>query len=192
MVSFLFGFGVLIIVFLWTFGSSLGFPGALVFLVAAGAMAGSISELLVIILVCFIAAVLGDFVAYTIARKASSKLSKLIKKLKLIKQSEEEAKKIIKKYGFLSIFLTRFLLMSLCAVVSYIAGFEKMKKKTFVLGSISGEILYASIFPLIGFLFRELWGDIVEIISDVSVALALGVIVIFLVVVLVRRRRKHL
>jgi len=185
----IFGIVLLVAVFLWTFGSSLGFPGALVFLVAAGAMAGSLNELLLIILVGFVAAVLGDITAYTIARKASPTLSLWLKQLRFFMEGEKEAKEILKKYGFYSVFLTRFALMSLCAVVSYLAGFEKLNRRTFILGVVSGEILYACIFPIIGFVFKETWGDIVGIISDASLTLVLVVLVIFLVGVLYRKNK---
>ncbi len=176
------------IVFIWTVGSSFGIPGAMVYLVSAGAIAKSIQEVMIIILICFCAAVIGDITAYSLARKFSSTLSITLRKFKFFSMGEIESRNLLKKYAFSAVFLTRFFLTGLCAVVSYISGFEKLNRKKFIFAVLGGELIYASIFPLIGFVFKEMWNDIIAVLNDILIIFILIIIAVFLIRVLIKRK----
>ncbi|VVB78170.1 SNARE associated Golgi protein [uncultured archaeon] len=180
------------LVLVWVFGSSLGVPGALFVLVSSGALAGSIWELMAIILTAIIGAVIGDIFAYEIARKFLSRLLIKLQKFKFFRNNELRARSLFKKYAFSSVFFTRFALTGLGAPVSYISGFEKLKRRKYILAVICGEILYGSIYPILGFIFKQTWNDISSMIQDFFIILVLIVIVIFLIVNYMRKRKNKL
>ena len=141
------------IMFVYALIASLGVPGALVLMVSSGALANNFTGLAFIMLAAALGAIFGDITAYELARRFSLALSAKLKGFKFFADNEQKARKQLKKYEFSFVFFTRFALMSLCAPVSYISGFERLNRKKFLVAVISGEVLYALIYPLIGFIF---------------------------------------
>ena len=66
--------GSLILLFFWVFAGSLGVPGGAITMIAYGSLAGSVSKLILFMVISFVAAVIGDILAYELARKLSNKL----------------------------------------------------------------------------------------------------------------------
>lgn len=175
------------ILFIWIFITSLGVPGGVVAMVSSGALANSFIELIPVILITVSAAILGDITAYELARKFSLRLSKKLIKFKFFKNNEIKSRDLLKKHEFSFVFFTRFALIGLCAVVSYISGFERLNRKKFYMAVISGEIIYASLYPIIGFIFKETWNDLVNIIQDILIIVVLIVVAGFLFIITKRK-----
>jgi len=170
----------LLIVFIWTFFSSFGLPGAEVLRVYSGALADNIIELTVVIISGAVAAIMGDIIAYWLARRFSLPLSKRLINFKFFRNNEPKARELFKKHGFLFVFFTRFALTTLSAVVNYLSGFERLNWKKFLIAVISGEMLYAIIYPLLGFIYKQAWNDITNMVNDIIVVIILIVIIAFL------------
>ena len=173
-------------VFLWCFGASLGVTGGLIALVSSGVISNNITSVLWVILAGWIAAVLGDILAYELARKFSLSLSRVLKKFKFYKNNEEKSRSFLKKYEFSFVFFSRFALTAFCAPVSYISGLEKLSRKKFFLAVISGEFLYATIYPILGYIFKETWVDLLSFIQNFFILL----ILLLVAVVLILKRKK--
>ncbi len=178
------------VLFIWVFLSSLGFPGALTWLIYAGASAGSDLELFFMILTAAAAAIIGDFTAYEIANKFSGKVYPKIVKFRFFSSREGKARALFRKSEFLFIFLTRFALLSLCTVVSYISGLERFDKRKFMTAVVAGEVLYASIYPILGFMFKQSWEQLAITVNYVVWAAVL-VTLVFIAVKFVYTKNKQ-
>ncbi len=97
------------------------------------------------------------------------------------KSKGKKAKNLLNKYGFYIIFFTRFFLVNLCAVVSYVSGLEKVSRKKFIFAVISGEFLFAIIYPLIGFTLGEIFSSLINAINYFIVAVLLLILVFYLI-----------
>ena len=193
MISFFSGINLsnLSLLFIWALISSFGIPGALVAEIGAGALSNNLLDIFFVILTVAVGSILGDIFAYEIARKFSPYLSKKLSKFKFFREGEPEARQILKKYEFLSVFLTRFIFTGLDSVVNYIGGFEKINRKKFILAVIPGEILYASIYTILGFFFKEIFIDLSNVIEDTITSAVLILIVGLLVYVYLKKRKKR-
>jgi len=171
-------------IFIWTFFSAFGLYGGGVLLISSGALASNLSELLVIMIIGAVAAILGDIATYEVARAFSPYFARLVSKFKFFRKSEVKARELLDGSQFLWVFFTRFVITTLGPVVNYIGGFTKMKRKKFFAAVISGEILYAILYPALGFVFKETWNDLSNIITDFVVLAILLVAAIYLIRIL--------
>jgi membrane protein DedA with SNARE-associated domain len=180
-INFLFSLGLL---FILVFLSSLGLPGGIISLISAGAFANNIFELILIMIIGIVAAISGDYSAYLLAEKFSSKLSPRLNKWTLFRDNEIKVRKKLDSSWFYIIFVSRFLLTELCAVISYISGFIRIGKKKFLIAVISGEILYGIIYVLIGFLFKAVWNEITTVITNAMTIIVLIIITALILYIL--------
>ncbi len=146
----------LLLLFLWVFADSWGIPGASILIIATASLARSIPSLLLVILVVYLAAVIGDIATYSFARVVSTPLLKRLRKFSFFKEGEGKARKLLIKYEFMIIFLSRFTMGSLCPIMNYIAGLEKINRGKFILAVLTGELIYATFFSLMGYAFGEI------------------------------------
>jgi len=173
--------GSLILLFFWVFAGSLGVPGGAITMIAYGSLAGSVSKLILFMIISFVAAVIGDILAYELARRLSNKLRDKLRKLLFFRNNEPKVRSLLNKYGFYIIFFTRFALVNLCAVTSYVSGLEKINRKKFILAVISGELLFAIIYPLIGFTLGEIFSSLINAINYFIIAILLIILIIYFV-----------
>lgn len=179
----------LILLFLWVFTGSFGFPGSTVAMIAIGSLARGIPALVLISLISFVAVVLGDILAYELARKLSDRLRKILRKFLFFRDNESKARGLLNRYEFPIIFFTRFALIGLCVAVSYISGLEKVSRKKFIWAVIFGEFLFAVIYPLVGFAVGEIFGDLLNAINDFVLVALLFMLVFYLTKSLLYRKR---
>jgi len=146
--------GVAIIVFAES-GLLIGFflPGdTLLFTTGLLVHAGKIDiDINILVLILFVAAVLGDTVGYTFGNKVGRKLydrpnSRLFKKTHL-----EAAEKFYAKYGSKTIVLARFV-PAIRTFAPIVAGASKMKYRTFLLFNVIGAFLWAVCITYLGYL----------------------------------------
>lgn len=179
-----------LLLILGVFSSSLGFPGGLVSMVTFGALSGNTTTLLIVILLSFSVAVVGDLIAYELARKYSSRLKNKLLTLSFFKENEKKAKGLLDKFGFYIVFFTRFALINLCAVISYISGLEKTKRRKFIFAVIAGEAIYATLYPILGFIFGIVFTDVINSFNDAVLALIIILIIVYMIVFIIKRFRK--
>lgn len=187
------GFSIasLLFLFFYILIGSLGFPGGSITMIAFGSLSSSISGLVWVMLISFIAAVLGDILAYELARKLSGKLRNKLKRYSFFKLNELRAKGLLNKYEFPIIFFTRFALISLCVVVSYVSGFEKINRKKFILAVIIGELLFAVIYPVIGFIAGEVFNNIINAANEIIIVVILIILALYFTRFLIKKARKN-
>lgn len=179
--------------FILVFLASFGFPGELVWIVYSGALANNLWELGLVILTTAVASVIGDLTAYELARKFSAALYQRLIKFKFFRNGHPKVRDLFKIHGFLLVFYTRCVMPGLGTVVNYISGFEKLNRRKFILAVVFGEILYSVMCTVLGFVFKETWNDLTNVIGDILVTLVLIVIIIFLIrMSMTKRRNKQL
>jgi len=177
----------LIILFVAVFFSSFGVPGGMVTLISMGALSNNYTELLIVIVVGSIGAMLGDFIAYVIAEKFSARVNFWLNKFKFYRDNESKARKHLNKSEFLIVFITRWFFTGLGAPVSYISGFERLNKKKYMIAVIAGELLYGSVYPLMGFFFKETWNDLTSTINSTIIVLTLTLFVILIIYFIIKK-----
>ncbi len=186
------GAGGLLLLFFWVLGGSLGLPGGTITMISFGSLAGNISSLSLIIFLCFVAAVFGDIAAYEFSRKLSDRLRNTLRNFSFFRNSEDQAIGLLNKYGFVIVFLTRFLFLSLGPVVSYVGGLEKFNRKTYILAVLSGELLFAILFPLLGYTIGAIFNNLLDAINDLFLVVLLIILIFYLAKFLIHRRRRRL
>ena len=192
--SSLFGVSILnlAVLFAIVFIGSLGFPGGSVWLVSSGAIAGTYSELLLIMIVGAAAAMLGYITAYELARKFSFRFTDWLKRFKFYRKNESTVKEKFNESEFYVIFFSRFFIIMLCAVTSYVSGLVRLRRMKFLSAMIPGEILFGASFPLLGFIFKETWNDYTNLLTDAALLVLLAVIGFFVIKALVNFIRRYI
>ena len=170
----------LAILFAITFASSLGLPGGDIWLVSSGALATDLPSVIIIIIVGFLGAFLGDLTAYLLTNKFSSHILHFLEKNAMFRNNEQTIKHNLKDSAFIIVFLSRFLFTGLGAVISYVSGIVRLDKRKFILAAVLGDFLYSAEFVLIGFFFKQVWTDLTNVINDIIVGLLILVILYFI------------
>lgn len=178
------------VLFILAFLSSFGLPGALFLMIFLGILAKTWTDIFLIAIASLFGVVIGDISAYEIARKLKSSFHSKLEKLNFFKEKEKETKKLLKDHMFYLIFFTRFALRTITAVVNYISGFKKVDRKRFIFTIIFGGIIYAFLYPLIGFFFKKTWEGIVNLIWQISLLLFLGILFIWLIKRKIKNKKK--
>lgn len=181
-----------IILFVWVLVGSFGVPASTLGIIVMGSLSRSIPALMGVIAIAFVAVIIGDILAYTLATKLSEEFKEKLKKFRFFRENEPKVKELLNKHGFSIVFFTRFALIHLCAVTSYVAGFEKMKKRKFVRAVLTGEFLFATIYAVSGFTIGEVTSKFTNTINDILLAIVLlGFLGYFLKKYLKRRRERR-
>ena len=158
------------------FVDSLGVPGGTVTLISTGALATGYGQLSLIVLIGTCAASMGDFAAYLIAFFFYEHLSPWLGRFKVYKNNEKKVRQQLNDSAFSLVFFTRWFLAAGGTVVSYICGFERIDKKKFLTAAVLGDAVYAMVFPVLGYSFREIWYDIADVVGNTLTVLLLIVI----------------
>ena len=179
----------LVAIFILQVAGSFGFPGGSLTLIAFASSITNLSSLLVFTIVVFIAAAAGDIAAYELAKFFSERFRTRLRKFKFFRDNEEKARKMLKEHEFSIVFFTRWLFFALCAVVSYVAGFEEIDRRKFITAVIIGEFLYAVIHSIIGYFIGEVVNSLISTVTNATLLLALLAIVVYLIVYMVKKRK---
>ncbi|MDP3103121.1 MAG: VTT domain-containing protein [Candidatus Methanoperedens sp.] len=166
----------LIIALLSPFGIPLG---ATFIIIAAGSLSGTIEDYFFIVFLIFFGLVVGDIAAYFTASHFEKVFTEKMYRHKKIEKKYEYGKDLFNKYGVWGIFLSRFLLLGLGAPLNYISGFSKYSFRKFLAYSASGELLYVSIYTYIGFVFKDSWVSLFDMIIEFPYILLLILLAIF-------------
>ena len=143
--------GVFAIVFLES-GMMVGFffPGDSLLFTAGFLASQGILDIKILIMGCFVAAVLGDSVGYYLGKKFGRKLFNKEKSIWFHKDHLQRAQNFYDKHGGKTIILARFIPV-IRAFAPVVAGIGLMKYRRFASYNLIGAVLWAIIVPLLGF-----------------------------------------
>ena len=130
-------------------------------LITAGVLASHFPErlpILLVITVCFVAAVTGDAVGYSFGYRVGRRLyerpeSRFFKKSHLL-----AAEQFYEKHGGKTIVIARFLPF-VCTFAPIVAGTARMSYRRFALFNFTGAVLWAIGLPLAGYALGEAFGE---------------------------------
>lgn len=144
-------------------------------LLAAGSFSvdGTLNIFILIPLVA-IAAIIGDLFGYYLGKKFGFLvINKYTKKLGLTQKKLDKVDKFLIKWGSGCIFITRWLLTPLGIPVNIMAGISKFSIKKFFSVVVIGELIWATIFIYLGYLFGANWVNLLDYIDQAPLLLAL-------------------
>jgi membrane protein DedA with SNARE-associated domain len=162
-----------ILLFAWVMVGSFGIPASTFGIIVMGSLSKSIPTLMLVIVVAYVAVIIGDTLTYTLATKLSDEFKNKLRRFNFFRENEPEVKELLAKHGFPIVFFTRFALPHLCAVTSYVSGFEKWNRKKFILAVLTGEFLFAAGYSILGFAIGEVVNNLMNTINYVLLAIVL-------------------
>jgi len=148
-------------------------------LFAAGSLAalGSLNPHLLFLLIT-IAAIIGDFVNYSIGKFSGDKI--LAKNSRFIKKENiEKTNKFYEKHGGKTIILARFIPI-VRTFAPFVAGTAKMNYRNFLVYNVVGAILWAGIFVYAGYYFGN-----IPIVKNNFKFVVIGIIIISVLPILI-------
>lgn len=166
---------IYLVLFFIPFFGQLGIPsGSIFFLLFAGSLSTSYSELAILLMIWLISAVIGDLSGYFIGKKFFhiSIIQDQLKKPK-IKTLFDTTTVYFNKEGKFAIFLSRFLVVTPGPYINYIAWIQEFSFRSFVRLVIIWEVLYVAELLLLGYVFQDTFEYLVDMISYVSMILIL-------------------
>lgn len=157
-------------------GGSIPFPGILVVLAFGSTVRPSFQESVIICILMATVYTLASFIPYAIGRKFGVKILTIFDSRKNIKASIEKSKELVKRYGVITIAISRF--FGWGNKISYIAGISKIKYLPYGLLTFTGIFSWALVMMNLGKVFR---GDTSRIINGIEkytvyLYVALGVV----------------
>ncbi|MEK6840768.1 MAG: VTT domain-containing protein [Nanoarchaeota archaeon] len=179
----------LIALLLLVFTGSLGVPGATIGIITYSTTLIDSNLIILTMVLVYLMAVAGDILSYELALFFSERFRYKLRKFRFFRDNEEKAGSLLKRYEFSLVFFTRFAFTSLCSVVSYLSGFERVSRKKFFFAVFTGEALFAMIYVLIGVLIGEIFTKWIKIVNRSAVAIVLLFVVIYLIGYLARKRK---
>ncbi len=163
------------VLFLTVLLGSLGvpLPVSLLVLAAGGFVADGDMDLMVVLLVVFGSAVMGDCIVYGAARWAGQEAVE--RHGSRIGLGAERLAAVRARFGTwlgLAIFMTRWLLTPLALPTSLVAGVSRYPLAQFATYVVVGELIWSSVYVSIGYVFGQSWQSISETVQDSAVLLA--------------------
>jgi len=116
-------------------------------------------ELPIVILVCFIGAVVGDNVGYAFGRRVGPAIFKRDDSIFFHRSHVQRAREFYGKHGIKTIVLARFVPI-VRTFAPILAGVGEMHYRTFVIYNIIGAIFWAIGIPVLGFFLGSLIPDV--------------------------------
>lgn len=160
--------------------SPFGIPlGATFVIIAAGSLSVTIGDYFFIVSLIFLGLIVGDIAVYFIASHFEKIFTKKLHTFEKIEQKYDNGKDLFNKYGAWGLFLSRFVLLGFGAPLNYISGFSKYSFRKFLAYSASGELLYVLIFGYIGFVFKDSWVSLYDLIVEFPYLILLILLAIY-------------
>jgi membrane protein DedA with SNARE-associated domain len=156
--------------------TQIGIPLGLTFLgIWKGSLIQTINELIISIILLTIVLTLSNLIAYYIGKKHSKYIHNKIQKNKNLNKITP----IVIKNPFLSLILTRTILLGLAPITNYLFGIEKVKLKKFIYQVFIAELIYSTLILSLGYIFSDTWELIVTLIEDFTLIIILALILIY-------------
>lgn len=167
-------------------------PSALVVAIAGGFAASGDLVLWQVIAAAFAGYIVGDQLAFGIARRAGPSVMTRLKSAGKASDAAHRAEELVAKRGSLAVFLSRTVLSPLGPYVSYLSGAAGMAWRSFTLAAVSGAACWALGYALLGHTFADQIETLVSLVGNAIGALTFGLITIGSGIWLYRNwRRSH-
>lgn len=163
-----------------------------VILIAAGSLTTDNSlNLPLLIILLTTTAVVGDIVAYVVGRKLGMGfLKKHGHKVKLGENQIKSLDTFLQKWGVFAIFTTRWLITPLGTPISVLAGISKYKFLPYLLIVILGEVLWVSVFTILGNIFGANWQALISYTQNVPQIMLFAVVGVGLLIIGFKYKQK--
>ncbi|MEO1919406.1 MAG: DedA family protein [Paracoccaceae bacterium] len=162
-------------------------------LVAGAFIASGDLPLVAVFITALTGALVGDQIGYLIGLRAGSAVEERLTRKPTRAKKIARAKSIIRRFGGVGVFLTRWLVAPLGPITNVICGASDMGWLRFTLWDAFGEIAWVAIYLGLGYLFRYNLEEVASIVGGATwllivavVALGMGVRVL-----IVWRHHRH-
>ena len=185
--SFFENYGIWVLLII-TFLAQLGIPlGSTFFLMWYGSTIESSSSLLIPILMTACAAILGDMIAFKLGHRFSNQVNNAEKRYSWFSKQIKQSQKLVDSYGVFIIWVTRFITTGLGPIVNYFLGSRKYPTVKFFQWVLFGEFIFVSEMLFFGYIFKDTWESLLDLIADAGWLIALIIISLWIVKRLVYR-----
>lgn len=173
-------------------GIGIPLPATSVLLAAGSLTVDGTLNIFILIPLVATTVVLGDLLSYYIGRKFGY-LNKnfLTQRIGLSETLTQTSEEFLKKHGIWSIFITRWLITPLAVPINLIAGIHKYPFVRFIILVTMGEVLWASLYIYLGYLFGANWQSLLSYITNAPSLLAAIMLSVGLLYVGARIRKHH-
>ncbi|MBW3098081.1 DedA family protein [Pseudohoeflea coraliihabitans] len=147
-------------------------PTSFVLLMAGALAAQGDTSLLTALIWCVAACVAGDQAGYAVGRLLSSRLAGTSTRWsRRIHAAMRRARPSLDRWGWLSVFLSRWLFTPLGPPINVAAGAASMTWPVFTLWDVAGELLWVSLYLGLGHVFSSNIATLAEALGNASLAL---------------------
>jgi membrane-associated protein len=167
---------------------SIPMPVSALLLAAGSFSSDGTLNLFIIIVIATLGATGGDALGYYVGKKFGSAV---LNKFKIRKDKLHSTEEILSKWGRWFIFVTRWLITPMGVPLNLIAGINRYPFKKFFIWTFLGELLWASIYTYLGYLFGENWTSLVDIVGNVSQVIMYAVLGFGILFIGLRLRKKY-
>jgi membrane-associated protein len=165
-------------------------PGSLL-LVAAGAFSsGGELSFPVLLIAAILATLGGNAIGYWLGvQGGEAATTRWGRRFRISEANIARAQYLFVRYGNLAVLFSRFPLSPLSAIVNILAGAARYSIRSFVLINLVGVTIWSSVYAGLGYAFGANWETIFSLLSNLSQALTLAVIIAILAYLLFRNLR---
>ncbi|SNT24396.1 DedA family protein [Tropicimonas sediminicola] len=154
-------------------------PSSMLVMASGGFAAAGDLVLWQVITVAFAGYVIGDQVAFHMARWGGAPLLGRMKTRPARAKLLERAEALVARWGAAAVLASRTIVSPLGPWTSYVSGAAGLGWRTFTLAAIPGAALWATAYAMLGFLFADQIADIATVIVDgagliLAAAVAIG------------------
>ncbi len=143
-----------------------------------------------IILVAVCAATLGDNLGFAIGYRGGRPLLDRYRSwFGIAPASIARGERLFEQYGGVTILFARFI-FGLRVIAGPLAGVLRMRWKRFALFNFLGALLWVSVIAGVGYRFGKHWNQLLDLIKDLNVGIAVLAVVVIVLLWLWRRKRR--
>ncbi|MEM9477811.1 MAG: DedA family protein [Pseudomonadota bacterium] len=150
------------------------------------AAAGDIS-LLTVFFAATVAYVLGDQLAYGLARKLGPSLLCFFERSERTAPVVEKSKALLQRRGALAVLISHTILSPACPYVSYLSGAGGLNWRSFTFAAIPGALIWTAMYVGLGYTFASQLEQVASILSNFFGVVLAGAVAVASVILLMRR-----
>lgn len=155
-------------------------PSSALVLASGGFAAAGDLSLASVFVVAFTAFVLGDQIAFGLARFFGPKLTSRLKRRPRFAKVLEKGERMVEQRGVIAVLLSHTILSPTCPYVSYVSGAGGMKWLPFTTTAILGSGIWTASYVALGYSFASQLTQITDILGQVFIlAGALFALIVF-------------
>ncbi|MDD5213288.1 MAG: VTT domain-containing protein [Candidatus Gracilibacteria bacterium] len=167
--------------------------GTAFFILFAGALISNFGDFAILFSISLLSSIIGDIAAYMLGKKFFyiNFIQKQLKK-EHIKKVFSKTENYFNEKGKSTIFITRFLITGLGPYMNYIVGLQSYNFKIFIKFALLGEILYVLELLLLGYLFKDTFEFVADILYYLGIILILAFSLFYIAKIIIKKNHKIL